>query len=122
MERSPCRTYTPMLSEYFLSLLAADFLGRYAMADQRRVVHFRGHVQGVGFRYTTCQVAQRFDVTGTVCNLDDGSVRMIAEGDHATLDQFIAAIAAAMDGRIRGCSEDVVDATGEFAGFSIVHR
>ena len=92
------------------------------MAQQRRIVHFRGHVQGVGFRYTTCQVAQRFDVTGTVCNLDDGSVRMIAEGAHATLDRLIAAIAEAMDGRIRDWGEEIVDATGEFAGFSIVHH
>lgn len=90
--------------------------------NQRRTVHFRGQVQGVGFRYTTCQVAARFDVSGTVCNLDDGSVRLIAEGDDTELTRFIAGVAEAMDGRIRDCSEDVGEATGEFRGFSVVHH
>lgn len=89
---------------------------------QRRTVHFRGQVQGVGFRYTTCQVAARFDVTGAVCNLGDGSVRLIAEGTESELTRFIAGVVESMDGRIRDQSEEVGEASGEFSEFSVVHH
>ncbi len=90
------------------------------MAMQRRRVSFRGHVQGVGFRYTTCQIARRFPVTGTVCNLGDGSVQLIAEGEKTTLDTFIQEIEQAMAGRIRECHQESGESLGEFDGFSIV--
>ena len=47
---------------------------------QRRKVHFRGRVQGVGFRYTVRGVASGFAVTGYVKNLPDGRVLVVAEG------------------------------------------
>ena len=37
-------------------------------------------MQGVGFRYTAKTVATGFEVTGTVRNLPDGRVEVIAEG------------------------------------------
>ena len=43
-------------------------------------VFYSGHVQGVGFRYTVKTVAWGFEVTGTVRNLQDGRVELIAEG------------------------------------------
>ena len=43
-------------------------------------MYFSGHVQGVGFRYTTRSVASRFAVTGYVRNLPDGRVELVAEG------------------------------------------
>ena len=48
----------------------------------RFLVIFSGRVQGVGFRYTSNQIAWRFDVTGWVKNLPDGSVQMVV-GRHA---------------------------------------
>jgi acylphosphatase len=44
------------------------------MDKQQRTVRFSGMVQGVGFRYTACRIAGRYDVTGYVKNLHDGSV------------------------------------------------
>ena len=41
---------------------------------------FKGQVQGVGFRYTTHRVAGRYDVTGFVRNLPDGTVEMLVQG------------------------------------------
>ncbi|MBN1523263.1 MAG: acylphosphatase [Spirochaetales bacterium] len=49
-----------------------------------------GRVQGVGFRYSTQQYAQRLGVTGFVENLIDGSVRVVAEGQSAEIDQLLA--------------------------------
>lgn len=51
-----------------------------------------GRVQGVGFRYTTFQIAQQLGVKGTVKNQDDGSVVIQAEGSPELLTKFIAAV------------------------------
>lgn len=52
-----------------------------------------GQVQGVGFRYGTLQI-NRLAITGTVQNLSDGTVRIIAEGNHPNLKEFIHLIKA----------------------------
>jgi acylphosphatase len=62
------------------------------MAPEQRQVHFRGHVQGVGFRYTTREIAEGFDVVGYVQNLPDGRVLLVAEGEADELDAFLAAV------------------------------
>jgi acylphosphatase len=50
----------------------------------------RGHVQGVFFRASTRQQAQRLGLTGFVRNLNDGSVNAIAEGELENIDLFIS--------------------------------
>jgi acylphosphatase len=50
------------------------------MKRYRMRIFYSGNVQGVGFRYTTKTVATGFEVTGTVRNLLDGRVELIAEG------------------------------------------
>ena len=48
----------------------------------KRIV-FTGQVQGVGFRFTAFNIANRIGLKGYVRNLPDGSVEMIAQGrDH----------------------------------------
>lgn len=44
-----------------------------------------GRVQGVGFRYFTWQQANDIGLTGTVRNLHDGSVLIIAQGNEVQL-------------------------------------
>ncbi len=52
----------------------------------RRVhVTVSGDVQGVGYRYTLQQVAQRADVVGWVRNLRDGRVEAELEGEDAAV-------------------------------------
>ncbi|MBU5365035.1 acylphosphatase [Enterococcus devriesei] len=48
-----------------------------------------GRVQGVGFRYTTYQIAIEIGLTGTVKNEDDGSVTIEAVGTKEQLDEFL---------------------------------
>ena len=76
-------------------------------------------VQGVGFRYTTQEVAQRFAVTGYVKNLRDGRVLLAAEGAPEELDRFLAAVARALGRYVDSTEEVVLPATGEYSGFSI---
>ncbi|MDF3056776.1 MAG: acylphosphatase [Rariglobus sp.] len=72
------------------------------MADvHHETVYFTGHVQGVGFRYTTLQVAKEFEVTGRVANLADGRVHLEVEGNPREVNVFIAAVEERMHGYIR---------------------
>ena len=51
-----------------------------------------GRVRGVGFRYTTKQVADRIGVYGIVRNENDGSVYIEVNGDPNKVDDFIEEI------------------------------
>jgi acylphosphatase len=64
----------------------------------KRVV-FSGEVQGVGFRYTANRIAGRYNVSGYVRNLFDGTVEMFVQGPGPDVD---------------GCIQDIQDA---FAGY-----
>ncbi len=86
---------------------------------QRRIVHFSGAVQGVGFRYTARRVSDAFDVTGCVRNLPDGRVEMVLEGAPAQIDAFIAAVQERMGHYIRETTQQTCEATGEYGFFNI---
>jgi acylphosphatase len=93
-----------------------------ATARHRMTVFFAGRVQGVGFRYTAKTIAAGFEITGTIRNLPDGRVELVAESRRAELDAFRAALHdAGLAGFIR--DEQVVwaDAKNEFRGFEIIH-
>ncbi len=85
----------------------------------RYLAHFSGHVQGVGFRYTTEQLAQGCEVTGYVENLPDGRVRLVVEGACQELEQLLTAIDRRLGHWIRTRQLDRQAATGEFARFTI---
>lgn len=85
------------------------------------VVYFTGHVQGVGFRYTTCRVAAGCDVTGYVKNLEDGRVELVAEGSRAEINRLLAGVEEQLGGHIRNQTIDRRPATGQYADFSIRH-
>lgn len=87
----------------------------------RKTVYYSGHVQGVGFRWTARNVGRGFDVTGTVQNLDDGRVKLVAEGEREEVDAMLAALARDMRQYIRATQVDTAEASGQFRGFSIVH-
>jgi len=46
----------------------------------RKKINYKGRVQGVGFRWNTEKAVERFDVTGYVKNLPNGSVEVLLEG------------------------------------------
>ena len=85
----------------------------------RYTVIFTGRVQGVYFRATACEIARNFDVTGSVRNEPDGSVRLIAEGEQATLDAFLDAINDAKCANIDRVEVSREQAIGTFSDFQI---
>jgi acylphosphatase len=87
--------------------------------QQRRIVLFEGRVQGVGFRYTTRQIAAEFAVTGFVENLPDGRVRLVCEGPPNEVERFIAAVRKQMEHYVRSLQASTEAARGEFDTFFI---
>jgi len=90
------------------------------MSRTRLQIFYSGRVQGVGFRYTVKTLASGFEVTGTVRNLSDGRVEMVAEGTREELEAFRRAIQDSEVGPfIRNEQAAWNEATGDFRGFEI---
>ena len=85
-----------------------------------RITYFlSGVVQGVGMRFTTQQIAQNFRVVGTVENLEDGRVRIVAEGDSQELERFLLAVQEQTSGRIKSIEQFESEPMNDFIDFSV---
>lgn len=91
--------------------------------SEREVFHlkcwFEGHVQGVGFRYTTSRIAREFEVNGQVENLSDGRVLLEAEGSESEVRAFQAEVADQMESFIRESEIRTEQRAPRFQGFQI---
>lgn len=91
------------------------------MNRTRMQIFYSGKVQGVGFRYTAKTVATGFDLTGSVRNLPDGRVELIAEGRKDELEAFRTAIRdSGLEHFIQKEEASWGEAQNEFRGFEIV--
>jgi acylphosphatase len=88
---------------------------------ERRTYHFSGHVQGVGFRYTTHNIAQRHNVQGYVRNLPDGRVELVMEGDEGEMEGVVNDVRHRMSNYVRDIDCQACPCTGEFQRFWIRH-
>ena len=88
-------------------------------APQRRETYYSGRVQGVGFRYTTRNLAQDYQVAGFVRNIRDGRVEVVVEGVPTEVERFLAAIQSALGHYIAGIQQNALPATGQFHQFEI---
>ena len=87
----------------------------------RATIILKGRVQQAGYRDHIDEQAFNLNLTGNAKNLDDGTVRVICEGDKKTINKFIERI------RIKQYPISVEDielkyseATGEFKTFDII--
>lgn len=55
-----------------------------------RRLRIRGRVQGVGYRYALCEVAERRGLAGWVRNRTDGSVEALVQGAADAVAEVIA--------------------------------
>jgi len=57
----------------------------------KKAIHavFSGMVQGVGFRFTARMIANQYKINGSVANLPDGRVELIAQGSSSSVDNFL---------------------------------
>lgn len=89
-----------------------------------RHVFFSGHVQGVGFRYSTKQIASGFDVTGWVKNLPDGRVELFVQAfETDEVEAFLQDIQdSSLGSHIKEREVVTVPAQTGLRGFSIVRE
>lgn len=85
----------------------------------KRVI-YSGRVQGVGFRYTAQGIARGFAVSGYVRNLPDGDVELVAQGEPAEVERFLAEVARHMADNIHSATT-TDESPGGFQGFQIRH-
>lgn len=87
---------------------------------QRITGKITGRVQMVMFRDFANRKARRLGLTGTVRNLADGSVAVIAEGEEGLLNRYIELLhKGSFLSRVDAVQIERAPATGEFKDFSI---
>ena len=59
------------------------------MTQTAKHIIFTGRVQGVGFRFTAFNIANRCQLTGIVRNMFDGTVEMTVQGRAGDIDNCI---------------------------------
>ena len=95
--------------------------GGTRMNRRRMQVFYSGRVQGVGFRYQTRQLAAGYEIVGTVRNLPDGRVELVAEGQVDELKAFREGIRDCGVGPLIDSEHELwTDACGGIRGFEIV--
>ena len=90
-------------------------------ATHRRLCHFTGRVQGVGFRYTVQNLAMQYNVGGYIKNLSDGRVELLIEGPDEEMERLLTDVGRKMSCYIQGLDQKVDQATGEFDHFAVRH-
>lgn len=87
-----------------------------------RKVIFEGRVQGVGFRYTTKEIATGFDVCGWVRNLPDGTVELQIQGEDEEVEDYLKEILeeSSVAHHIRNHTVTEAPALTESRGFQIL--
>jgi len=79
-----------------------------------------GYVQGVSFRYYTRREAERLQLGGWVANQPDGSVKVVAEGSHESLQELVSFLSyGSPAARVDHVKVDWLDATNKFSGFNV---
>ena len=91
------------------------------MSRCRVHIFYAGRVQGVGFRYTVKSLVTGFEVTGTIRNLSDGRVEIVAEGAKEELEAFQHGIQESGLGPLIDDEQaSWSEARGDFCGFEII--
>ena len=86
---------------------------------QEIAVTYRGHVQGVGFRWTARSLASEEGIAGTIRNQPDGSVALVAQGDPPSLKRFLDKLDSRMSGLILSKAYETRKPTRKYLSFEI---
>jgi acylphosphatase len=89
------------------------------MAIIAKHVVFSGRVQGVGFRFTALNVANRYHLTGYVCNLPNGAVEMLAQGPEEIVDSCVGDIRDSFAGCVLQVDIEAVTVDQKLKDFKI---
>ena len=79
-----------------------------------------GIVQGVGYRFFVMRAAARHQMLGTVRNLPDGRVEVVAEGERDAMDEFKKDLATGPSlAEITDIEETDLPVTGRYCDFRV---
>jgi acylphosphatase len=78
-----------------------------------------GRVQGVGFRACVRRIALGMNINGTVINLPDGRVQIIASGESIILEKFLSMLYGCPRALIRDIQSIEINLQ-QFDGFTII--
>lgn len=88
---------------------------------ERLTATVHGRVQGVGYRIFVKEMAVRLGIRGTVKNLPDGSVGVVAEARPTALDQLeIALHTGSPASRVERIDLERATGTGKLKKFVVV--
>jgi acylphosphatase len=87
----------------------------------RATLLITGAVQGVFYRSSAMQEAQRLGLAGFVQNLPDGSVEAVVEGPEGAVDQFVAWCRVGPPAaHVENVGVKLSEPRGEFRTFTVV--
>ena len=90
------------------------------MGAIRATVSIHGRVQGVGFRFHTCDQAEHYRLTGWVRNSWHGTVEAVFEGEEADVRAIVEWCRRGPSfARVSHVEVEYHPATGEFTEFSV---
>lgn len=90
------------------------------MSLARAHIFVSGRVQGVFFRAETQRKARKLKLSGFVCNLPDGKVEAVLEGERGDVEKLIAwARKGPLFARVEKIDVEWEEYKGEFKGFRI---
>lgn len=83
---------------------------------------FEGRVQGVGFRYSCKELAKGYDLTGSVENQADGSVKVILQGDEEEIEEYLRDLSeeSALSHHIKSQMTTPIEVDAGIRGFVIL--
>ena len=89
------------------------------MEQTSKHIIFVGRVQGVGFRFTAFDIANRYNLTGIVRNLLDGTVEMITQGHSENINDCITDIREMFGNHIREAKIEEIPLNPKYKDFKI---
>ncbi len=89
------------------------------MNQTAKHIIFTGRVQGIGFRFTALDIANRYRLTGLVRNLPEGTVEMITQGPSDDIADCIRDIKEAFEGYIRETKTEEIPPDPQYTNFKI---
>ena len=87
---------------------------------KRAIIIAKGRVQKAGYRDFVQDSARELGITGDVENLEDGTVKIVCEGEEQKIEDFIRAINVKKEFiDVTATSVNYEEPTGEFKVFKI---
>jgi len=80
---------------------------------------FTGFVQGVGFRFTSHRISNRYGLSGWVRNLPNGTVEMFVQGPEESIQSCSKDIQEAFRGYIQEAKTENVPPDPKLKGFQV---